>query len=55
MDFLIDDNMLKTLKPFGLAALGLAALASKYHNNQLLLFLSIETQSKINQSKSNKC
>lgn len=28
MDFLIDENMMRTIKPFGIAALGLAAIAS---------------------------
>lgn len=28
MDFIIDDNFIKSLKPFGIAALGLAAVVS---------------------------
>jgi len=29
MDFLIDDNLIKTLKPLGFAALGILALGGK--------------------------
>lgn len=31
MDFLIDDNLLKTLKPLGFAVVGMAAIASTHH------------------------
>lgn len=35
MDFFIDENMIKTIKPFGIAAIGLAAVASNLILNQL--------------------
>lgn len=51
MEFFLDEGMIKTLKPLGIAALGIAAVAGKQSLTQLSLILLTNTVN--NRSKNN--
>lgn len=57
MEFFLDENTVKTLKPFGVAAIGLAAIAGimKIIKQLHLHSINFENKMKINNMRKGKC